>query len=94
MNVQDKLKLLSYAEQFIVTETEEDKQTVYDIDCKGAAYYGLSARIYRDGETHYYVSGIYNSGTDYAEIDIDAFRNLVRFCKLMTKDEQTDCGWK
>ena len=37
--------------------------------------------------TEYYVTGIYNSGVDRAEIELSEFKELNKFCELIIKLE-------
>ena len=77
--INDKLELLSMAENFMVSKRNDGG---YDIDHKKE---DIGAVIYVNGEIQYFVTGIYNSGTDWAEIDIEALNDLKRFCEMMAK---------
>ena len=77
--INDKLELLSMAEQFMVSKRNDGG---YDIDHKTE---NIGAVVFINGEIQYYVTGIYNSGTDWAEIDIEALNDLKRFCEMMAK---------
>ena len=77
--INDKLELLSMAEQFMVSKRNDGG---YDIDHKTE---NVSAVVFINGEIQYYVTGIYNSGTDWAEIDIEALNDLKRFCEMMAR---------
>ena len=83
----DKLDLLSLADKFKVTNRDGDEYKVdYYGDNNG---YDLCAFISNDG-IEYFVEGIYNSGCNYADIDVEALGELVRFCKMITKETE----WK
>ena len=77
--ISDKLELLSMAEQFIVSKRTDGG---YDIDHKTE---NVGAVVFINGEIQYYVTGIYDSGTDWAEIDMDALMELKKFCEMMAK---------
>ncbi len=77
--INDKLELLSMAEQFMIRKSDDG---YYDIDHKTE---NIGAVIYVNGEIKYFVTGIYNSGTDWEEIDIEALNDLKRFCEMMTR---------
>jgi hypothetical protein len=69
----DKLELLSMANDFTITKKEE----TYEISIGD-----LEANI--EGEKiSYYVTGTYDSGMSAHEIDIDDLKKLMKFCKLM-----------
>ena len=77
--INDKLELLSMAKQFMVSKRTDGG---YDIDHKTE---NVAAVVFVNGEIQYYVTGIYNSGTDWEEIDIEALNDLKRFCEMMAK---------
>ena len=80
----ERLELLSLADKFKVTDRGKGKYEVeYDYCNDG---YPLSAFIDDDG-IEYCVSGVYNNSSDYADIDVKALGELVRFCKMITKEE-------
>lgn len=82
----ERLELLSFADKFNVEKTGEG----YRIEFTGYNNgYGLYAFISDDG-IEYCVGGIYNSGCDYADIDIKALGELVRFCKMITEEESNE----
>ena len=39
-------------------------------------------------EVEYYISGCYNSGINLKQIDVEAFRRLVKFCEAIIKLEE------
>ena len=73
------LELLSYGERFIITKNNENE---YEIESKITS---LGAIINEKNEIKYYVTGCYNSGSDWKSIDIKEFMNLKEFCELMIK---------
>lgn len=77
--INDKLELLSMEKKFTVSKRNDGG---YDVDHKTE---DIGAVIYVNGEIQYFVTGIYNSGTDFAEIDIEALNDLKRFCEMMAK---------
>lgn len=50
--------------------------------------YSLVALIEPEGEVSYFVDGIYNSGSDWADIDVTELDKLRRFVELLTKEEE------
>ena len=49
----------------------------------------LSAR-YEYGRWNYYVIGVYNSGSDYAEINVDALKKLVNLTDMFSMFERKE----
>ena len=85
----ERLELLSLANKFKVTDRGEGRFEVEYHYCNDG--YPLSAFIDDDG-IEYCVGGVYNNGCDYADIDIKALGELVKFCKMITEEgnnEQT-----
>lgn len=74
----DKLELLRLSKDFEV----QKQGKVYEVYCKNS---DLEAFIREDGEIHYYVGGVYNSGSASALIEMDKLQELVKFCELMVK---------
>lgn len=74
MTLAEKLKFLDRSKGFTVNYGEQESQIEGE---------NVSAVIDSYGVT-YYVSGVYNSGTDYAEIDIDELMRLKEFCEMLT----------
>lgn len=72
----DKLVLL-IGEPFIVSKEKD----YYVVESDNS---DLAASISEDGIT-YYLTGCYNSGCDWLEIDTEELKNLKKFCKLITK---------
>lgn len=80
----DKLELLALASKYKVEKGDPKygnggKYDVIDEE------HNLVASIAPDGVS-YYVSGVYNSGGDYAEIDMQALHDLEKFCTLLADD--------
>ena len=76
----DKLEFLSMANDYDI-EKCEDK--TYRVEVKDN---NLCALISGNGYIEYYVTGVYNSGTDMEEIDINSLAGLKKFCELMIKE--------
>lgn len=83
----EKLDLISLAKEFSVKrvvkkgEMEEDGYEVTFVDEGG----NLAAFIPDDGDIQYYVTGCYNSGCDWLEIQPNEFDRLREFCELMAR---------
>lgn len=76
---ENKLNLLSLAEDFSVKKSYEG----YEIEMKDE---NLAAIINKDDKSiSYFVTGCYNSGRDWLEIDKVNFESLKSFCELMVK---------
>ena len=73
------LKLIDSARGYRVTKCEDGAYEVRDVDTSLAA-------CYSDGEWTYFVTDVYNSGHDYAEIDMDALGGLAEFVRLLGGD--------
>ena len=74
----DKLKLLALGQDFIINKKNEG----YTINDKKS---NLEAFIKNDKKIKYYISGVYNSGVDYVEIDVERLSKLKEFCEMMIK---------
>lgn len=74
-SISEKLKFLDRSKGFTVNYGEQESQIEGE---------NVSAVIDSYGVT-YYVSGVYNSGTDYAEIDMNELMRLKEFCELLVK---------
>lgn len=71
----DKLELLSLGKDFIVTKRDDG----YEVEASS----DLAAFISNDKKITYYVTGCYNSGSDWVDFDIDELTKLKKFCELM-----------
>ena len=60
-------------------KTEED----YEIEDVNNS---LGAIINEDDGVTYYVTGVYNSGTDWEEINTEALEDLKKLCESLAKD--------
>ena len=76
--INDKLELLSMADMFNVKKSGGR----FDIFPKGEE---LMATIEHNCIT-YYVTGAYNCGTDYIDINMKALMGLKEFCEMMIKE--------
>lgn len=80
MNIKANLMLLSMSAKFKVTSSSESTyQVTFKEDWDD---YPLQA-TYEDGTWNYYMGGIYNSGLNWAEIDIDKLNELISFTKSL-----------
>jgi len=86
MELNKSLDLLALAENFKI-----DKPTTKNDDW----YYKVSERegdlcafFELDGTIKYYVSGVYNNCTDFANIDVERFNKLVAFCNLLVENNK------
>ena len=52
----------------------ENDYEIEDIDSN------IAASIDEEGEIQYFVTGVYNSGCDWAEIDVKALYDLMQLC--------------
>lgn len=75
--MKDKLNLLSFVEKFKVEKCEDDTFRIEHKDGYVGAY------INSDETIEYYITGCYNSGVDWVEIDVEALFELKKFCGLM-----------
>ena len=81
-----KLDLLELAKEFTVKKEEDGS---YSVCFSGEEYADseVCAYIENNGSVRYYVTGVYNSGSDFAEIDITALEKLKEFCERMTGED-------
>ena len=84
MKIDDSLNLLALAKDFKVTAHGDNRFTVEDEEHDLMAFYD-------EGEWSYCVTGVYNSGTDDAEINITALKRLVEFTELLGREVRS-CG--
>lgn len=80
MNIKANLMMLSMSAKFKVTSASEDTYQVTFKDDQDD--YPLQA-VYEDGQWSYYMGGIYNSGLNWAEIDIKKLNELIAFTKSL-----------
>lgn len=81
-----KLDLLELAKKFTVKKEEDGSYSVY---CSDEEYADseVCAYIDNDGSIKYYITGVYNSGSNFAEIDITVLEKLKEFCERMTAED-------
>ena len=77
--IERSLALINSAQGYHVTKGQSSTYEVRDVDASLAA-------CYSDGEWTYFVTDVYNSGHDYAEIDMDAPDRLAEFVRLLGGD--------
>lgn len=76
-DIKKKLDWLAQASKFNIRKTSDGHYEVeFSDDTKN-----LVALIYNDGNIVYCVTGVYNSGCDWADIDIDALLELKSYCE-------------
>jgi len=80
MTLDSRLKFLELAKDFTVDKpVHEDADWEYRISAKD----GNLVAFFDKGEFTYCVSGVYNSGSSYAAIDVDEFDRLRAFCEML-----------
>ena len=77
--IEKSLELIASARKYDVKKFEGGAYEIRDDDAALAA-------CYSDGEWSYCVTGVYNSGDDYAEIDMGALMRLAEFARLLGGD--------
>ena len=80
MTISESLGLLSNAENYTITDLGDG---AYRVEHR---FEDLAAH-YIDGKWTYSVTGVYNSGINDVEIDVDALRSLVEFTRLLGSQE-------
>lgn len=78
--MQEKLDLLSLSNSFRVTKDSKNKK--YEIESVNDS---LAASIDEQGIITYYITGCYDSGSDWISFDEKEFEKLKEFCELMIK---------
>lgn len=80
--IKNKLEFLSRAKDYVVSRVENDDDGLiyYVVSCAEA---DLSVTIVEGREPAYWVDGIYNSGLDSVELDINALDGLRSFVNLL-----------
>lgn len=76
------LRFLELAKDFKVEKREGDGDS-YMVSVNG----GDLVAIIEDGAIDYCVSGVYNSGSDYATIDIEVLDRLRAFCEMLKEGD-------
>ena len=77
--IERSLALIDSARGYRVTKGEGGAYEVWDDDASLAA-------CYSGGEWAYYVTGVYDSGSDFFEIDMGALGRLTEFTRLLGGD--------
>ena len=77
----NKLELLALAKDFDVTKKSENIYEIEHINSDLGAVIG-------NNEITYYLTGCYDSGSDWLGIDIKNLNKLQKFCELMVEVEQ------
>lgn len=81
MDLKSNLKFIEMSKDF---EVEEVKKGIYEIWFKDAKENDITASIDANkNEISYYVSGCYNSGSDWLEIDIERLEKMKTYVKLL-----------
>lgn len=76
------LHMLSQANDFTVEKIEKEQEPVeYKISDKQSDL----VAFWEDGKFKFYVSGVYNSGADFAEIDTGRLYELYQFCSYLSE---------
>ena len=87
MNIEDKLELMELANKFKVTkQTHDEGGFVYDdyiVEPKEPNDYPVIAK-YSFERWKYFVSGVYNCGSNFAEINIEQLQALHELTKRLT----------
>lgn len=80
----DALRLVELGNRYIITRNvDADTQQIdYDIESKVSS---IACSIDLESRIKYYVTGVYNSGSQYAEIEMDALMELKEFAELIIK---------
>ena len=74
----DVLELLALGRDFNVTKKDGE----FEVE-RG----DIAAVISKKGEVSYFITGAYNSGIDWLEIDMNEFKAVEKFCELIIKQE-------
>lgn len=77
--ITDKLDLIAKAKLFKITK-ESDKNYSIEFQDTNAT---VAALIDKCGEAEYYVTGCYDSGSDWLEINIEELTELKEFVKFL-----------
>lgn len=76
--MKDKLMLLDMSKDFNISYDEINLgYAIYDSGSD------LSCMVYDNGNIKYYVGDVYNSGINYAEINMERLRLLEKFVNLL-----------
>lgn len=75
----EKLELLSYADKYHINKKSQDRYEIFAKDTDIVA-------VINKNEITYYITGCYDSGIDWLEINMKAIEELKEFCNLMIKE--------
>lgn len=75
----DILELLALGKDFNVTKKDGE----FEVE-RG----DIAAVISKKGDVSYFITGAYNSGNDWLEIDMNEFKAVEKFCELIIKQEE------
>lgn len=85
MKLIHRLKLLAKNKSF---DIENCGNKCFVISFKNNEFYEpIEAYINQDGEVEYYMVGIYNSGVDFIDINMDSLKMLEEFVNLLKNDK-------
>lgn len=76
----DILEILELSNRFKISKEDD----TFDIE---HLTYDIGANISKSGIIKYYVTGCYNSGIDWLEVDMDGLMELKKLCELVVKKE-------
>lgn len=85
MTLVDKLDLLADSKRFDINNCGDNCFVVSFKD--DGLYEPIEACINEAGEVEYYMVGIYNSGVDFININMNALRMLEKFVNLLKNDK-------
>lgn len=81
--ITDNLELIYFSKRYRVEKgTSESRYLVHDSHSNLMAIYDPN----EDGWV-YGVEGVYNSSSDYEEIEVEAFSDLVKFTRLLSGED-------
>lgn len=85
MSIKSKLDFIASCSDFDISRHSDDYKVTFIVP----SGYGtdLVAFIKPSGDIEYTIAGIYNSGCDYASIDIWALEELKSFCEMLVKED-------
>ncbi len=80
--LENSLNMLSLSNDFTVERIESENEPVeYKISDKKSDL----VAFWQNGEFEFFVSGVYNSGVNFAQIDYGRLCELVKFCSYLSE---------
>lgn len=79
------LEVLSMADEVDINKYDGSNNYEVSLKCYDSDTVEIVACISKDLEISYWIRGVYNSGSDYAEVNLKDFSKLKLFCEKLVE---------